>query len=204
MPQTIEQPMKSIPSPFRIRWTRDDCEDFARRGLLTPGKFELIEGEIIRKAGQKRPHTACVTLLLAWCISVFGVRYVQTQGTINVSPEDTPTSEPEPDVFVLNKPIDDFPVEFPGPDDLVLVAEVSDTTRAFDLATKAGLYARAGIIEYWVVDVVGRAVTVHRDPREGRYQDVTQYAADETIATLSRPEARLVVSSILPPLPPAS
>ncbi len=204
MPQTMEQPMEAIPSPFRIRWTRDDCEDFVQRGLLTPGKFELIEGEIIRKVGQKRPHTAGVALLFAWCLSVFGIRYVQSQGTINVSPEDTPTSEPEPDVFVLNKPIDDFPVEYPGPEDLLLVAEVSDTTRAFDLATKAGLYARAGIIEYWVVDVIGRALTVHRNPQGGRYQDVVQYAADETVASLSRPDVRVLVSSILPPLPPVA
>jgi Uma2 family endonuclease len=202
MPQTIEQPLDTISSPFRIRWTRADCEDFVQRGLLTPGKFELIEGEIIRKMGQKRPHTATVGRLFAWCISLFGADFVQTQGTINVRPEDTLTSEPELDVFVLNRSIEHFPMAFPGPADLLLVAEVSDATLNFDLATKAALYARAGIVEYWVVDVNGRNLTIHRDPDGGRYRSVVRYAADETVATLARPTDRVTVSALLPPLPP--
>jgi hypothetical protein len=44
-------------------------------------------------------------------------------------------------------------VQAPRPGDLRLAVEISDTTLGFDLTTKAELYARAGIVEYWVVDV---------------------------------------------------
>jgi Uma2 family endonuclease len=202
MPETLEQPATNAPPPVRVAWTRADCARFVEQGYLTPGQYELIEGDILRKMGQKRPHTAGVGRLFAWCISVFGGDFVQSQGVIDVAPEDNPTSEPEPDVFVLNRSTEHFTDAFPGPSDLTLVAEVSDTTLAFDLSTKAGLYARAGIAEYWVMDVTGRSLTVHRNPQSGRYQSVTRYAADETVTVAGRPDAPVVVSELLPPLPP--
>jgi len=202
MPQSLQQPTENAPAPFRIVWTRDDCERFEKEGLLIAGKYELVEGEIIRKMPQNRPHSAGVSRLFASCLSIFSMDFVQTQAGINVSPEDNPTSFPEPDVFVLNRSIAHFLVDYPTPTDLALVAEVSDSTLAFDLSTKAGLYARAGIVEYWVLDVVGRALTVHREPREGRYQSVLRYAADESVATLAKPSERVIVSALLPPLAP--
>jgi Uma2 family endonuclease len=202
MPQFLQQPTENVPAPFRIVWTRQDCERFENEGLLIPGKYELIEGEIIRKMPQNRPHSAGVSRLFAWCISVFSMDFVQTQAAINVAPEDNPTSFPEPDVFVLTRSIEYFLVNYPTPADLALVAEVSDSTLAFDLSTKAGLNARAMIREYWVLDVVGRALTVHREPHEGRYQSVVRYAADERVATLAKPVEHVVVSALLPPLAP--
>ncbi len=202
MPQPLQQPTENAPAPFRIIWTREDCERFENDGLLIPGKYELIEGEIIRKMPQNRPDSAGISRLFAWCLSAFTMDFVQTQAAINVSPEDNPTSFPEPDVFVLNRSIAYFLVNYPTPQDLELVAEVSDSTLAFDLSTKAGLYARAGIVEYWVLDVAGRSLTVHRDPSAGRYQSILRYAADESVATLAKPAERVVVSALLPPLAP--
>ena len=202
MPQSLQQPTENAPAPFRIVWTREDCERFEKEGLLIPGKYELVEGEITRKMPQNRPHSAGVGLLFAWCLSISGNHFVQTQAAINVAPEDNPTSFPEPDVFILNRSIAHFLSDYPTPEDLLLVAEVSDSTLAFDLSTKAGLYARAGIVEYWVLDVVGRALTVHREPSNGRYQSVLRYAADESVATLAKPTAHVVVSALLPPLAP--
>ena len=123
-----------------------------------------------------------------------------SQATIDVAPEDNLTSEPEPDVFVLNQSVAAFTDGYPGPSDLVLVAEVADTTLAFDLSTKAALYARAGIGEYWVVDVAGRSLTTHRDPRAGVYQSVVRYAADESVSPAGRPESPVLVATLLPPL----
>jgi Uma2 family endonuclease len=202
MPQVSEQPREKFPTPFPIVWTRTDCAEFIEQGRLTPGDYELIEGVIIRKMGQKRPHIASVTRLFAWCVSVFGTAFVQSQAPIDVAPLDNPTNAPEPDVTVMNRADSQFITDDPGPADLVLVGEVSDATLAFDLTTKAGLYARAGIVEYWVVDVNGRAVIIHREPNveAGRYQNVVRYAADESIATLARPSVAVAVSDLLPPL----
>jgi Uma2 family endonuclease len=202
MPQLLEQPVKER-DELRIQWTREDCDRLVQQGWLQSGKFELIEGDIIRKMGQKRPHAIAVTLLFAWCISVFGKWFVQTQASINVAPEDNPTSEPEPDVFVLHRSIDHFPEELPNPEDLALVIEVADTTLRFDLSNKAGLYARAGIAEYWVLDVIGRSLIVHQNPENGIYQQILRYAEGETLSPLAKPDALVLVSAFLPPLPTA-
>jgi Uma2 family endonuclease len=75
-----------------------------------------------------------------------------------------------------------------------LVVEISDSTLGFDLTTKAELYARAGIVEYWVVDVAARRLIVHRDPREGLYRAVTAYAEQESVAPLAAPHSALAVA----------
>jgi Uma2 family endonuclease len=68
---------------------------------------------------------------------------------------------------VLTSDLSSFSHRRPGPGDLDLVIEVAESTLGFDLKTKAGLYARAAIGEYWVLDITGRQMIVHRDPRDG-------------------------------------
>jgi Uma2 family endonuclease len=106
---------------------------------------------------------------------------------IDVAPEDNSTNEPEPDLIVLAKPSREFQVANPQPSDLRLVVEISDSTLGFDLTTKVELYARAGIVEYWVVDVAARRLIVHRDPREGLYRAVTAYGEHETASPSASP-----------------
>ena len=78
-----------------------------------------------------------------------------------------------------------------------MVVEVADTTISFDLATKSRLYARAGIIEYWVLDINKRRMIVHRDPREGRYHSVVAYGAEESVAPLAAPGSALRIGDVL-------
>lgn len=79
----------------------------------------------------------------------------------------------------------------PGPDDLLLVVEVSDSSLAFDLRKKAQLYARAGIIEYWVVNVNRQRLIVHRDPSDGAYTSITEYAGSEQVTPVAAPHVAL-------------
>jgi len=109
------------------------------------------------------------------------------RGLRTVGSEDNPTNEPEPDLVVLAKPSREFQDANPRPSDLRLVVEISDSTLGFDLTTKAELYARAGIVEYWVIDVAARRLIVHRDPREGLYRSVTAYREEESASPLASP-----------------
>jgi len=68
---------------------------------------------------------------------------------------------------------------------------------AFDLTTKARLYARSGIVEYWVLDVAGRRLIVHRDPVDGQYQSVIAFSEEERVATLAAPEQDIRVGELL-------
>jgi Uma2 family endonuclease len=72
---------------------------------------------------------------------------------------------------------------------LQLVIEVSNSTLDFDLKNKAGLYGRAAIADYWVLDVIGRQLVVHRDPRNGMYRSVMAFGEHESVAPLARPDA---------------
>jgi len=154
----------------------------------------LIEGELISKMGKKRPHANAIAAVHAWLLRVFGEQYVNQEAPIDVAPEDNPTNEPEPDLIVLAKLSREFK-DNPQPADLRLVVEISDSTLCFDLATKARLYARARIVEYWVVDIPGRRIIVHRDPQEGQYRSVVAYSEQESVNPLASPDSELPVGS---------
>lgn len=123
----VVPPLDFAPTPpDRKRWTRTDCDFLERVGVLTE-RYELLDGEIILKVGQNRPHIITITRLFAWCIHIFGVEQVQTQGDIEVDREDEPTNRPQPDVAVLARPDIEYP-EPPRGSELLLAVEVSDTT----------------------------------------------------------------------------
>jgi len=182
----------------RKRWTRSEYDELYASALLDGQRLELVEGDLIDKMGKKRPHVISLNLLQGWLIQVFGVRRVNPGASIDVAPEDNPSNEPEPDLIVLKRDLSDFTKENPGPEDLELVVEVADFTLWFDLTTKAALYARAGIVEYWVPDVAGRRLIVHRDPQAGKYASVAAYSEEESVAPLAAPESLLQVRDEFP------
>lgn len=55
-----------------------------------------------------------------------------------------------------------------------LVVEVADSSRRRD-REKASTYARAGVPEYWIVDVIDEVVVVHREPSGDAYASVTEH-----------------------------
>lgn len=198
MPQIVE-PISNLqePLPNRVWWTRAQCESIQDFGVLD-GRYELVEGEVISKRGQTPPHRLAVVLLNVWLTAVFSALFVQTQATIDVGNADPNHNEPEPDAAVTAEPNTAYADRHPGPADILLVAEVSDSTLRFDRTVKAALYARAGIREYWIVNIVGRQVLVHRQPAREGYAEITAYGPDEAISTLVRPHNVARVSAILP------
>lgn len=97
--------------------------------------------------------------------------------------------------MVLRILVEDL-ADLPSADQIRLVAEVSDTSLRFNLTTKAALYARAGIPEYWVVDLDARRIVVLREPREGQYTSLSAYGENEAIHPLAAPEEDVAVGSI--------
>ncbi len=185
-------------TPNRIRWTRSQCDAIRDAEILT-GRYELIDGEIISKMGQNPPHRVTVVLLHAWLISLFGPLFVQAQSSIEVADVDALYNEPEPDAAVTRQPTTDYLDRNPGPADLLMAVEVSDSTLRFDRSKKAVLYARAGIPDYWVLDINGRQVFIHRSPQPDGYAEIVAYSAGERISPLARPEALVTVADLLPP-----
>jgi Uma2 family endonuclease len=195
----IETPARPVPLvPPRKRWTREECAALAALGLFEQERLELVEGELISKMGKNRPHANSALLLAEWLVHIFGFRFVNQEQPIDVAPEDNPTNEPQPDLIVLKRESTLFPSSKPRPEDLRLVVEVADTSLNFDLTTKATLYARAGIIEYWVLDVTGRRLLVHRDAKAGGYASIIAYSEHERVAPLAAPKAEFRVADAFP------
>jgi Uma2 family endonuclease len=184
--------------PPRRQWTREERVRLEESGLLNGERWELIEGELLRKMPKKRRHVQALAILTGWLISVFGDQSVNTEAPIDVSPEDNPTSQPEPDLIVLRPDYPDPWSRTPQPQDLLLVIEISDTTLEFDRSIKAGLYRRAAITEFWLLDLNARQLIVHRNPAGAHYQSIAAYSAAETVSPSARPDAAFPVSRAFP------
>ena len=171
----------------------------AGEGSLDYDRFELIEGALIPKVSKKHRHTVTLVLLLKWFVGRFGVERAIQEAAIDLRPEDNPVNAPEPDFVLLNDSIVRLGRR-PRPEDVLLLVEVSDSTLAFDLGVKARLYARAGIADYWVIDINGRRIISHRDPVAGGFRTIRTYSAGERLAPLAVPEAEILVEELLPPV----
>jgi len=191
-------PRSPIIYPPRKRWTRAECENLESTGLWNRDRLELIDGELITKMPKNRPHMIVLISVIEWLAGVFGMKHLNPEGPIDVSPEDNPTSEPEPDIALLAKTAPEYTGANPPASDVRLVIEVSDTTLAFDLGPKARLYARAGIPECWVFDTNERRLIVHRNPQAGGYSSVTAYVEGESVAPLALPSAYFAVATAFP------
>jgi len=181
--------------PKRKVWTRQEVRSLEEMEFFAGQRYELIGGELIDRMGQNPPHASAVGLVSDALSALFGMNHVRVQLPIEVAQEDRRINEPEPDAAVTRKPRKDYVREHPQGSDLVLVVEVADSSLRIDRIAKAGLYARAGVPEYWVLDLRREVVIAHRDPVNGVYPDVREFSESDRI-TLERGE--IEVRELLP------
>ena len=158
-------------------------------------RLELIEGEIIEMAPIGPPHAGTVAILGRLLERAAGdAAVVWVQNPVHIGDR----SMPQPDVVLLKPRADMYTRSHPLPADVLLLIEVSDTTLRFDVATKVPLYARAGVIEAWVVDIETSAIRVYRDPEASGYRSSFTVSSDERVTAVALPGIRLVVSDLFP------
>ena len=85
----------------------------------------------------------------------------------------------------------------PGPDDVILLIEVSDSTVEYDQNAKLPLYARAGIPEVWIVNRPARRIEAYTEPSGDAYATVRHAGPGETIAPQAFPDITLEVTRII-------
>lgn len=166
-----------------------------RAGILTEAdRVELIEGDIVQMSPIGSRHAACVKRLVKLLHAACGDRaIVQVQDPVQMGDD----SEPEPDVALLAPREDFYAAAHPTAGDAALLIEVADTTLEFDSDDKLRLYARSGVTEYWIVDLDGGRVLVHRSPSGDRYTDAYSVAAGGSVAPAALPEVTVDVAWIL-------
>lgn len=157
----------TTPSPVKLRVC--DYELLADAGAFDAySKTELIDGEIVAMNAQFLPHAYAkttlgveMTLLLR---SLDPTLKVVIEGAVKLDDY----SQPEPDITVIRADIAGRRAMVGAT--VVLAVEVTDTTQSYDLGRKRVLYAKAGIPEYWVVDLDGERVHRFWDPRDGDFR----------------------------------
>lgn len=178
----------------RHRFSRAQYERMVEAGVFGPGdRLELLEGEIIDMGPQKSRHATAVTLVGDALRAVFGTG-VTVRVQLPFALDDR--SEPEPDVAVVPGLPRDY--RDSHPDRALLLCEVSDTTLAYDRGPKLRAYARAGIPEYWNLDLVGGTLEVCRGPVQDGYAERRLMPADAWVAPLDRSSQTLLVKDLLP------
>jgi Uma2 family endonuclease len=183
------------------RWTRVQYERAIDRGIFHEDeRLELLDGVLVVKEPQGDRHAVAVDLVALALRRAFGDRWlVRTQ----VHFASGRLSRPEPDVYVVRGSPRDYLDAAPG--NLTLVVEVSDSRLAFDRGLKGAIYARAGIQDYWIVNLVASEVQVYRDPgrrpptgRGRGYRSIETFRAPSVIAPLAVPTGRIAVADLLP------
>jgi Uma2 family endonuclease len=117
---------------------------------------------------------------------------------IEVKPEDSDWSLPEPDIAVLAETGGEYGKRHPRGDELLLVVEVADTSLRQDLTTKRDLYSRASVAEYWVLDLQSRRLIVHRHQEQGEYRETAILNEGERASCVGHPEQAIAVRDLLP------
>jgi|FLYL01.1.fsa_nt_gi Uma2 family endonuclease len=169
----------------RHRFTVAEYFALAERGLL-PERCELIEGDIYDVSPQSPRHRAIVDILVDHLKASLQQRAtVFAQSTIAFA-----AWSPEPDVAVLRHDPDRYRNRQPSPDEIYLIVEVADATLAKDKGLKLRNYAREGIREYWVVNLLDETIEVYREPRGDEYAFKSTHPFDEPIAPRAFPEER--------------
>jgi len=179
----------------RHRFTVADYERMGQFGIFSEDeRVELVCGEVIEMPPIGERHAACVDFLTQLIIlRLRRSAIVRVQSSVRLDEY----SQPQPDVTVLKHRDDFYRHKQPGPEDILLVIEVSDATLKYDQKVKVPLYARAGIPEVWVVNLRGGRVKAYADPAAGAYRTVTSYARGDELRSRSLAALRLSVSELL-------
>ena len=176
-------------------FTVSEYERMGETGIFSPDAcVELIEGEIIEMSPTGSRHAACVNLLSRILNQQLGeVAIVSTQNPIRLSD----LSEPQPDVAILKFRADYYREAHPGPDDVLVVIEVAETTVHYDRRTKMTLYARAGIPEALLFNLPDDRLEYFSRPELGEYQVKQILSRGERFESTNVPGLTLDIEMIL-------
>ena len=181
----------AVPPRPRL-FTVDEYVGIVNSRILGEGsRVELIEGQIVEMPLIGDEHMWGVNSLnlevgdRRWCIP-------HVQNPIRLPDR----SMPQPD-FVALRP--GTTRRTPLPEDVLLIAEVSDTSVSYDRQTKGPLYARSGIPEYWIVDLNGERIEVYREPAADGYHAIHLYVRRQHLSPAFAPDLVIEVDAILGP-----
>jgi Uma2 family endonuclease len=194
------RPMATYETKTR-RWTRVEYEKLIDLGIFQPGEpIELIGGELMVAEPQGAAHYTAICKTVKALETAFGGGWVvRNQGPVGLDDE----SEPEPDVAVVSGGLEDYRNAHPSRP--ALTVEVAEATLGSDRERKGSLYARAGLRDYWVLNLQDSVLEVYREPDPDpsalfgwRYARREVFDASARVSPLAAPDASILVADLLP------
>jgi Uma2 family endonuclease len=145
---------------YARRWSRAEYEQMIAKGLFRPDdRLELLDGVLIVREPQHDRHALAIRRVDAALRPHFGTGWLLAMQLPLALDE---MSEPEPDFSIVRGSLDELRQGHPR--HAALIVEVAESSLGIDRGRKATLYARAGIPDYWIVNLVGRTLEIHREP----------------------------------------
>jgi Uma2 family endonuclease len=174
----------------RFRWTLAEFERLGELGILAEGdRIELIEGELVPMSPKGNRHEVVRTAILNWLR-----RNLPNEFDLCVEPGwRVAGSYCEPDFLV--GPAGCNPTSVP-PREVALLIEVADTSLKKDTVTKSGLYARAGVRDYWVVNARGLTTRIYEEPSAKGYGRRVNARSNRTLRSLVIPSLSLRLADL--------
>jgi Uma2 family endonuclease len=185
----------AVVAPQQWRFSADQYQRMGEIGLFRrEDHVELLEGVIYQMTPIGSWHNGSISAMnMLFTSPLAGRAVVQVQGSLRLSPD----SEPEPDLLVLRFRPDFYRSALAGPEDVLLLVEVADTSLGYDRGIKLPLYARAGIPEVWIVNRNDACVEVYREPRGASYESVSLGDPSSSVSPLAFPELNVTVKDLL-------
>jgi len=184
-----------MPVLTKHRFTTAEYYRMAETGILNPdARVELLDGEIIDMSPFGPLHGGVTKRLNRYFTRIAKGRWlVAIQDPVHLDD----TTEPQPDLMLLKPAADDYLSRHPLAHDVLLLIEVADTSIYKDRETKLPAYARAGVSEVWIVNVLEPNIEVYREPHLGGYGFSVVLRAGEQARPLAFPDAEVDVVELL-------
>ncbi|MGK7902689.1 MAG: Uma2 family endonuclease [Hormoscilla sp.] len=148
-----------------IKWSVEDYHQMIETGILSDRPVELLAGEIVEMSPETPIHYNTARRGSKYLENLLeAVAEVRFNGPITLA-----NSEPEPDIAIVRRLGSIYDDRHPEVDDIFWIIEVAKTSLKKDLDLKSTIYARAGIQEYWVLDLSAKQMVVFRNPQNGKY-----------------------------------
>lgn len=186
--QTLNPAAEDVlqPPPYPIyRFTVEQYHQMIRAGLLIEDdRVELLEGWIVPRLPRGPAHDATIEL------SYEAIRgQIPSGWRIRILSAITlGDSEPEPDLVVASGPAHRYLPKHPTVEEIGLIIEIAEASLVRDQRDKGRLYARAGIVCYWIVNLIDRQIEVYSNPTgpdaAPRYRQRLDYGVNDAVAVV--------------------
>jgi Uma2 family endonuclease len=174
------------------KWTIEEYHELIAKGILDDRRVELLDEDIVEMPPAEMPHAIYCGRTVEYLRELLRDRAKIREAHPVTLPNN---SEPEPDVAIVRAPDTQYLAHHPYPADIFWLIEYSDTTLAKDLNTKQRIYARARILEYWVVNLQASELVVFKGVGNDGYQTETRLN-DGSIAPSSFPDLEVEVREL--------